>query len=426
MLHWNITMTNSIGNRRRRHHQSAKPHKDFPLTAHPSGRWCKKILGKIHFFGKIVENDAGESAQAALEKWLEQKDDLLAGREPRPLTVGETTMRDLANAFMTFKDKVIENAEIKKSTWREYYKTCERLVSLFGKRRPVVDLRPQDFQALRAAIAKKWGYARLGNEIQRVRSVFKFAFDEGLIEKPVRMGQTFKRPTLKTMRKHRAEKPPKMFEANEIHAMLDTAFGQLRAMILLGINCGFGNEDVATLRLDALDLEKGWGRHPRPKTGTERRCKLWPETIEALRDVIGARKTPTDERFSGLLFITKYGKAWSTDTYGTAVTHEMDKLLHKLKLKREGVSFYALRHTFETVAGESRDQVAVDAIMGHTDDSMAARYRERISDARLEAVTDFVHAWLFPPAKKARNWPMKPKTPQVKIAVEPDEKAASA
>src|SRR5262249_25782331 len=105
----------------------------------------------------------------------------------------------------------------------------------------------------------------------------------------------------------------------------------------------------------------------------------------------------------------------------------MDKLLRQLKLKREGVSFYALRHSFETIAGESRDQVAVDAIMGHTDESMAARYRERISDERLEAVTDFVHRWLFPPAKKDRKRPAKPKPPRLKIAAEPpDEEAASA
>jgi hypothetical protein len=34
--------------------------------------------------------------------------------------------------------------------------------------------------------------------------------------------------------------------------------------------------------------------------------------------------------------------------------------------------------------------------MGHVDDSMAANYRERIGDSRLKAVTDHVHAWLWP------------------------------
>jgi integrase len=58
-------------------------------------------------------------------------------------------------------------------------------------------------------------------------------------------------------------------------------------------------------------------------------------------------------------------------------------------------NFYALRHTFEAVGGETHDQVAVNAIMGHVDDSMAATYRERISDERLAAVAEHVRRWLF-------------------------------
>jgi hypothetical protein len=33
--------------------------------------------------------------------------------------------------------------------------------------------------------------------------------------------------------------------------------------------------------------------------------------------------------------------------------------------------------------------------MGHADHSMASYYRERISDDRLQAVTDHVRAWLL-------------------------------
>ena len=73
-----------------------------------------------------------------------------------------------------------------------------------------------------------------------------------------------------------------------------------------------------------------------------------------------------------------------------------------LELKRPGLSFYALRHTFETMGGDSRDQVAVDAIMGHARDDMASVYREKIEDDRLEAVTKHVHTWLFPVAKKVK------------------------
>lgn len=67
--------------------RSRKPHSDFPLTKHPRGYWCKKVKGKLHYFGKI---ECDEKGQAALSLWLEQKDDLLAGRTPRAKREGLT------------------------------------------------------------------------------------------------------------------------------------------------------------------------------------------------------------------------------------------------------------------------------------------------------------------------------------------------
>ena len=75
------------------------------------------------------------------------------------------------------------------------------------------------------------------------------------------------------------------------------------------------------------------------------------------------------------------------------VTDAMGTLLSKLGLARRGHTFYAIRHTFETIGGDSRDQVAVDAIMGHSRDDMASVYRERIGDERFLAVAEHVRQW---------------------------------
>lgn len=63
--------------------ESAKPSrpKDFPLSIHKgTGRWCKKVCGRVVYFGKVADDPKGERA---VNRWLDQKDDLRAGRTPR-------------------------------------------------------------------------------------------------------------------------------------------------------------------------------------------------------------------------------------------------------------------------------------------------------------------------------------------------------
>ncbi len=254
-----------------------------------------------------------------------------------------------------------------------------------------------DFEKLRRSLAKNRGPVALGNQIQRIRVVFKYAYDAALIDKPIRYGPTFKRPSKRVLRKARNANGPRMFEADQIRSMIDAAGAQLRAMILVGINCGFGNNDCATLPRKSVDLDGGWIAHPRPKTGVERRCPLWPETVTALRKAIDSRPQPKDKVDDGLVFITKYGKPWGKETADNPISKETAKLLKSLRIQRKGVNFYALRHTVETIGGDTKDQVAVDHIMGHARDDMASVYRERISDERLKAVTDYVRGWLFGP-----------------------------
>ena len=83
----------------------AKPYPDFPLTPHPAGYWCKKIRGKLYYFGPWADPDA------ALAKYLEQKDELYAGRKPRQDREG-VTVKDLANAFLAHKQARLESGEL--------------------------------------------------------------------------------------------------------------------------------------------------------------------------------------------------------------------------------------------------------------------------------------------------------------------------
>jgi integrase len=385
-----------------------KPYPDFPLFKHQTGQWAKKVRGRLHYFGT--------DADAALAKWLDERDDLMAGRTPRRHK-GEATIRDLVNRFLTAKRTLVDAGELSHKTWNTYYSTCEGLIDQWGKTRPAESLTSEDFEKLRADRAKRFGPVSLANHIQHVRTLFKFAWEEGIIEKPVRFGSVFKKPSRKAMRRARHEAGSKLLEAAEVRKLLAAATVPMRAMILLGVNCGFGQTDLANLPIKALDLKGGWADYPRAKTAVPRRCPLWPETVKALRAAIRERPKPSDPADAGLVFVTaRGGNRWvrvapkagehgrerpSVVTDSVAV--EFGRLLDATGLHRRGVGFYALRHTFRTVADRSKDQPAIDHIMGHARDDMASAYRERIDDDRLDAVVKVVHDWLWPKPAEAKK-----------------------
>jgi len=227
----------------------AKPYPDFPLTPHPTGRWCKKIRGKLHYFGPWHE------PQGALDNYLAQKDALHAGRTPRP-DPEALTVETLVVAFLNHKQAMMDAGELSPRTFEDYKSAGTELGAVFGRKRLVADLAPDDFAKLRNKLAKKWGPHRLGKTIQSVRSMFKHAYESGLMQAPMRFGPGFARPSKKTMRLKRAKQRAKLFTAEEIRRLLDAAGVQMKAMILLGINAGFGNSDCATLPLAAVDLTR--------------------------------------------------------------------------------------------------------------------------------------------------------------------------
>ncbi len=282
----------------------SKPRADFPLFPHATGRWAKKVRGQLKYFGKVSDDTRGE---AALTKWLAEKDYHLAGLPVPEATDGRLTMHGLCNHFMESKENLVKSGEITQRTYNDYLITCNRLLKQFGKGRPAESLTPQDFEKLRATLGKTWGPSTVGNEINRIRVVFRYAFEAGLLDKPVRYGPGFKRPSRRILRRARDEKGPRLFEAAELRKLISTADTQMKAMIMLGINCGLGNADCGQLRSRNLDLLRGWLNYPRPKTAVARRCPLWPETVAALQEAIESRPEPKEDAHRELVFLTRLG-----------------------------------------------------------------------------------------------------------------------
>ena len=179
---------------------------------------------------------------------------------------------------------------------------------------------------------------------------------------------------------------------SQIQKLLENASTQMRAMIWLGLNCGFGCTDCAELCWDNLDLKNFRVSFPRGKTGIDRNLPLWPETVEALKQVAKSGE---------LVFYTSKGNPWlrtiqSTDRQGNqkytkndAISKNFSKLLNKTGVKTEkGVGFYTLRRTAATLTAESGDPFAVQRLLGHANLKMATTYVQDVSEQTDRAINN--------------------------------------
>ncbi len=254
------------------------PYDGFPLYPHSSGQWAKRINGRVVYFGSW---SAGW--QAALEDFNAKRDYLYAGQAPP--NGDATLLRDVLNSFRRSKVQSLEQGSLSQRSLDEYEDVTDVIASVVGKLRPIETITTEDLARLRSALVKGKAGKIISPTSQRriltyARSVFYHANEECGCS--IRYKKPLASPSAKQLRKHRHETGERLFAADEVRDLIAIAKPQLKAMILLGINCGFGNRDCATLPIEQVDLATGWHAYWRPKTQTPRRAPLWPETAAAL------------------------------------------------------------------------------------------------------------------------------------------------
>jgi len=363
-----------------------KPNADYPLWLHKgTQRWTKKIGGKFHYFGPAAD------WQGALERYHE----LLAGRSPDgdSLSVAEAV-----NHFLTAKKAAVKIGELSPYSFSGYLRTCGRIVEEFGRGRCVASLTPVDFLQLKAAFAENHATTTLAVDVQQTKTLFKWLSENNLIDKPVKFGSDFRRPSKKKLREARYAKGERMFTPEQLREILRHATQPLHAMTLLAVSAGFGPTDVAKLRFGHLALDSsgdGWINFARSKTAIMRRAWVWPEVHQALDEAAKQRPKPASQEAAEFVFLNARGKPWTGSDRQNLVTRRFRAILDRLGFYRPGLGFCTCRHVFATIAGDTGDQVAVNYVIGHSDTSIASVHRERIADSRLRGVSDHVRRWLF-------------------------------
>lgn len=415
-----------------------KKPKGCPLFPHANGTWAKKIDGRHVHFGPWA--DLG----AALVRYSDHRTAARYAPAPPVKPNGSIRLEDLVDRFLTRQYERVKAGELSPRTLKDMREILPRFAETVGMNTEAGNLRPEDFGKWRAS-TEYLGQNAMNRHLGNVRQLFRWAFGHGLLDTPSRFGDYMGKVSDKARHRTGEARRKRLFAPDEIRKLIDTAKMPLRAMVLLGINCGFGNTDCGELPLSAISLEARIIDFPRPKNLVPRRCPLWPETVKALREAIAARPAPADPASDRYAFVTRYGRAFvretmeekggaldsivNVDSVGNVFGQLMEAagLWHRLppakkgdrgKVVRDGRNFYTLRHTFRTWADECADQHAVYRVMGHTLPGMSGAYVEEISDERLRAVTDHVREKVYGRAPSGHGKSGSPaKAPRAVVSV---------
>ncbi|MHC4187757.1 MAG: tyrosine-type recombinase/integrase, partial [Planctomycetota bacterium] len=341
----------------------------FPLTLHSTGQYCKKIKGKMHYFGK--------DRRQALERYLEQAAFLHNGKAKMLSTTnGNMTLKSLCKIYLQHQQAKAASAEITVRHYADQSSCLRKFMSFIGQHRRINEISTLDLQNYRRKLKRAYNSAHRTNlSISIMKTMFHWARKNDVLDHIPNIDAV---SSVKIIHKQRH-----VFTSEEIRRLFDFADIQMKAMIWLGLNCGFGCTDCAELKWSDLDLVNGRVKLARGKTGVSRDLPLWPETIQSFGKIPKSSKSVFYTSKDKPLIRTTYhiNKDGSTKYSNTnLVTSKFCKLMKKAGIRApKGTGFYTLRRTAATIAARSGDPFAVQRLLGHADLKMATRYVQDFS-----------------------------------------------
>lgn len=342
----------------------------FPLTRHATGQYCKKIKGKMYYFGS--------DKKEALQRYIDQAAYLHGSNHNSRRPVDDSmTLKQLCDMFLKYQFSKVKANAITAQHYNDQVSSLNKLMAFLGQRRRIKDISTLDLQNYKRKLQKHYNSSghRLNLHISHLKTMFHWAKKNDILKRIPNIDAISRSKIVNRQRR--------IFTHEEINKLLAVADTQMKAMIWLGLNCGFGCTDCSELQWKHLDLAKGRVVFPRGKTGVPRDLPLWSETIDALKAVPKKGK---------LVFYTARGNPFvrnvlKIDANGNerycpinSIATKFARMIKKAGLDvPKGTGFYTLRRTAATIAARSGDPFAVQRLLGHANLIMATRYVQDVS-----------------------------------------------
>jgi len=318
------------------------------LTLHPNGQWCRRVGGRLRYFGRDY--------QEAVRR--------LASLESGPPTP-EATVGSLVDQWMRWQQSRAISGET-----LAWYRMCgEKASRWLGSSTPVESIKPEDVERFVAACRLAPTSAR--NVLRVVRGMVSWGDDVGACRAPRGM-RAWKGPTEAQVRSTRRGREM-LWSAEECRSLLLRGGTRGRLLCHLGLNLGLGPADVAHGAHQQVEHGE-WLSGRRRKTGIPRLGWLWPET----RDLLGMDGT-----------IGASSGSWIAVLF--------DRHCRDAGVDRGARGMYSLRRTMRTVADQSGDVTACRLLMGHAEPGMERFYVLDVSRERVRRVCMLVRSWVLDP-----------------------------
>jgi len=294
---------------------------------------------------------------------------------PKQDATGPISAKELANRFVASQQA---NWRSPDTTMRGYLDWLKRFLE-DHPRLQAEEFTVEMFAAWKLSLRRReYAPGSINHFLNAVRAIFRFAEETELLQRVPRLSRVKNenRP-----RPEEAERP--LYTASQIQELIQAATTQMRLMILLGLNCGFGPKDLQDLT---------WGHFqedrvtlPRSKTGVRQTFLLWEATRETRKALRIARqelitrlaKRGRERTDEGHVFMTKYWRPWCKD----AISLGFRRLCIQARIPCYG--FYRLRHCASTAVASVAMPHVQRKFMRHTQVQQQVTYTH-LADAEVD------------------------------------------
>lgn len=205
----------------------------FPLTLYRTGQYCKKIKGKVHYFGR--------DKQQALQRYLDQATYLHGSQDStQTATNGNMTLKKLCDLYLQYQHSKVTAGDLTPKHYNDQISSLGKLMYFVGQGRKVESISTLDLQNYKRKLQKSYCSAhRLNLHISIMKAMFHWARKNDITETI---------PNIDAISRSKVIHQEKYtFTSDQIKKLVLFADVQMRAMIWLGLNCGFGCTDCGLL-----------------------------------------------------------------------------------------------------------------------------------------------------------------------------------